>query len=164
LTFTQRTIQAENVRKTRLLFHHKPFPLEINTVGDLLMVRRRQAGFSLKQLVAKTGIQLHWIRRFEYDRCPPPQPEWDLLRKHLNLPAKPVLPYKQSERPPNRPKTIQEFLRKRRLELKLCGAEVARRIGVSAATFGLWELGTVFPRHCYHAKIVAFLGYDPFPK
>ena len=59
--------------------------------------------------------------------------------------------------------TIGECLRKRRLELKLCLAEAAPRIGVSVPTLGLWELGKVFPKHCYHAKIVAFLGANPFP-
>jgi len=59
------------LQKTRVFFHHKPFPLEIKTTGDLLMVRRKQAGFTLKQLAVKTGIRLHWIRRFEFDRCLP---------------------------------------------------------------------------------------------
>ena len=128
------------------------------------MVRRKQAGFSHKQLVAKTGIRLHWIRRFEYDRCLPQQPQWDLLRKYLKLPPKPVLTFAQSQEPLNQPKTIGECLRKRRLELKLCLAEAAPRMGVSVPTLGLWELGKVFPKLHYHAKVVAFLGYDPFPK
>jgi len=162
LTFAQRTIHVGNLKKTRVYFHHKPFPLEIKTIGDLLLAKRKQAGFTLKQLAAKTSIRLHWIRRFEFDRCLPPQPEWDSLRKFLKLPPKPILTFTQHERPLDRPKTIGEHLRKRRLELKLCLAEAAPRMGVSVPTLGLWELGRVFPKHCYHAQITAFLGYDGF--
>jgi hypothetical protein len=32
-----------------VFFHHKAFLLEIKTIGDLLMVWRKQAGFTLKQ-------------------------------------------------------------------------------------------------------------------
>jgi transcriptional regulator with XRE-family HTH domain len=162
LTFAQRTIHVGNYTKTRVFFHHKPFPLEINTIGDLLMVRRKQARFTHKQLTAKTGIRLHWIRRFEFDRCLPPQPEWDLLRKFLKLPPKPILTFTQLEKPLHRPKTIGERLRKRRLELKLCLAEAAPRMGVSIPTLGLWELGKAFPKHCYHTQIAASLGCDLF--
>jgi Predicted transcription factor, homolog of eukaryotic MBF1 len=128
------------------------------------MVRRKQAGLTHKQLAAKTGIRLNWIRRFEFDRCLPPQSEWDSLRKFLKLPPTPILTFTQSKKPLDRPKTIGERLRQRRLELKLCLSEAAPRMGVSVPTLGLWELGTVFPKHCYHAKITAFLDHDPFPK
>ena len=32
----------------------------------------------------------------------------------------------------------------------------------SGFCLGLWELGKAFPKHCYHAGISAFLGYDLF--
>ena len=128
------------------------------------MVRRKQAGFTHKQLAAKTGIRLHWIRHFEFERCLPAQPEWNLLRKFLKLPSTPILTFTQPEKSLYTPKTIGERLRQRRLELKLCLAEAAPRMSVSVPTLGLWELRKVFPKHCYHAKITAFLGYDPFPK
>ena len=162
LTIAQRTIHIANVIKTRLFYHHKPFPHEIKTIGDLLMVRRKQAGLTHKQLAAKTGIRLHWIRRFEFDRCLPPQHEWESLRKFLNLPPTPILTFTQPEKPLNRQKTIWERLRKRRLELKLCLAEAAQCMGVSVTVLGLWELGKVFPKHCHHTRIAAFLGRDPF--
>jgi len=163
LTFAQRTIHIADIKRTRVFSHHKPFPLEIKTVGDLLLVRRKQAGFSHKQLAAKTSIRLNWIRRFEFDRCLPPQPEWDSLRKFLQLPPTPILTFTQPERPVNKPKTFGERLRERRLELKLCLAEAAPHMGVSGPTLGLWELGKAFPKHCYHAKITTFLGHDLFP-
>ena len=124
------------------------------------MVRRKQAGFTHKQLAAKTGIRLHWIRRFEFDRCLPPQSEWDSLRKFLKLPPTPILTFSQPEKPLDRPKTIGERLRQRRLELKLYLSEAAPRMGISIPTSGLWELGKAFPKHCYQAGISAFLGYD----
>jgi len=163
LTFAQRTIHVANIRKTRLFYHHKPFPLEIKTVGDLLIVRRKQAGFSHKQLAGKAGIRLHWLRRWEFERCEPPQAEWDALRKFLKLPPKPILTFAQSEKTREVPKTIGQHLRQRRLTLNLCLAEAASKIGVSVPTLGLWELDRVFPKHPYHARIIAFLGYDPFP-
>jgi transcriptional regulator with XRE-family HTH domain len=164
LTFAQRTIHVENHKKTRVFFHQKPFPFEVKTIGDLLMVRRKQAGFTLRQLAAKSGIGLHWIRCLELDRCLPPQQEWDTLRKFLKLPPTPILTFTQPEKAFDRPKTVGEHLRKRRQELKICLAEAAPRIGVSVFSLGLWELGKVFPKQCYHAGITAFLGYDPFPK
>jgi transcriptional regulator with XRE-family HTH domain len=127
------------------------------------MVRRKQVGLSHKQLAAKTGIRLHWLRRWEFDRFQPSQSDWDRLRKFINLPATPVLTFTQAESDVGTPQTLGSQLRKRRLELKLCLAEVAPKIGVAVPTLGLWELNKVFPKNCYHAQVTAFLGYNPFP-
>jgi transcriptional regulator with XRE-family HTH domain len=43
------------------------------------MVRRKQAGFSQKQLAVKARIRLHHLRRWEFDWCLPSQAEWDHL-------------------------------------------------------------------------------------
>jgi DNA-binding transcriptional regulator YiaG len=163
LTFAQRTIHVGNLKKTRVFFHHKPFPLEIKTIGDLLMVRRKQAGFTLKQLAAKMRFRLHWLRRWEFDRCVPSQMEWNTIRKYLKLPPKPVLTCTQPEETPETAQSIGQQLRIRRMTLKLCLSEAAPKMGVSVPSLGLWELDKVFPKHCYHSKITAFLGYDPFP-
>ena len=164
LTIAQRTIRIENLKKTRIFYHAKPFPLEIKTIGDMLMVRRKQAGLSHRQLAAKTGFSLHWFRRWEYDRCVPSQAEWDAMGKLLDLPPKPVLTFAQPQKTLEAPKTIGQHLRQRRLTLKLCLAEAAPQMGVSVPTLGLWELGRAFPKHRYHEKIVVYLGYNPFPK
>ena len=164
LTFTQRTLHVPNVTKTRLFYHHKPFPLEIKTIGDLLMARRKRARLSHKQFAAKTGIRMHWLRRWEFDRCQPPQKEWDRLRKFIKLPSTPVLTFTQSEKTLNVSRTIGQHLRQRRLGLRLCLAEAAPRMGVATPTLGLWELDKVFPKPCYHTQIMTYLGYDPFPK
>jgi DNA-binding transcriptional regulator YiaG len=164
LTFAQRTICVKNFKKDRPSFHQKPFPLKIRTIGDLLMVRRKQAGLSYKQLVAETGIRFHWLRRWEFNRCLPSQPEWNVLRKVLKLPPTPILTFTQPAKPSGNPKTIAEHLRKRRQELKLSNAGAAPRMNVSTPSLRMWELGKVFPKHCYHGRITAFLGYNPFPK
>jgi DNA-binding transcriptional regulator YiaG len=150
-------------QKRRLFYHHRPFPLEIKTIGDLLTVRRKQAELSHKQLAAKSGIRLHWIRRWEFDRAIPSQMEWDSLRRFFKLPPKPILTFTQPEKALGTPKTLGQHLRQRRLTLKLCLAEAAPQIGVSVPTLGLWELDRMFPKHHYHPQIVAFLGLDPFP-
>ena len=164
MTFAQRTIHVKNLKKTRIFYHAKPFPLEIKTLGDLLMVKRKEAGFSHRQLADKTGFSLHWFRRWEYDRCLPSQAEWDVIGKFLVLPSKPVLTFTQSEKALKAPETMGQHLHQRRLALKLCLAEAAPLIGVAFSTLGLWELDRAFPKQCYHPKIVAFLGYDPFQK
>jgi len=58
---------------------------------DLLMVKRKQAGLSVIQLKARTGIRMHWLRRWEFDLCVPLRDEWEILRKVLNLSPSPVL-------------------------------------------------------------------------
>jgi transcriptional regulator with XRE-family HTH domain len=156
-------LHASNVRKTRLLYHHKPFPLEIRTLGDLLMVRRKQAGIPHRELSAKTGIKLHWLRRWEFDRAVPSQSQWDQLRQFVDLPPKPVLTFAQYKTPEKSPISLGSQLRKKRLERKLCLAEAALILGVSVPTLGLWELDRVFPKSGYHSRVSAFLGYNPFP-
>ena len=164
LTFAQRTLHVANVRKTRLFYHHKPFPLQIRTLGELIMVRRKtRPGLSHRRLVAKTGIKIHCFRRWEFDRAVPSQTEWNRLRQLMNLPAKPALTFAQSENLNEKPETLGSQLRKRRLEIKMCLTEAAPEIGVAAPTLALWELNKVFPRQCYHSGITAFLGFDPFP-
>ena len=128
------------------------------------MVKRKCTGLSHRELAKRTGFSLHWFRRWEYDRCVPSQSEWDAIRAVLDLPEKPDLTFSQSQKTLQVPKTIGQHLRQRRLALKLCLTEAAPRMGVCVPTLGLWELGKVFPKHCYHGKIVAYLGYNPFPK
>jgi len=95
------------------------------------MVRRKQAGISHRQLSAKTGIKLHWLRRWEFDRAVPAQREWDQLRQFVDLPVKPVLTFTQPKTSMKTPGSLGNQLRKRRLDLKLCIAEAAPKMGVS---------------------------------
>jgi len=128
------------------------------------MVRRKQAGLSHKQFASKTGIKIHWLRRWEFDRAIPAQREWDQLRRFVNLPPTPILTFAQSEIPDHKPETLGNQLRKRRTEMKLCIAEAAPKVGVSEFTLWSWEVDRTFPKPHYHSKIHAYLGYNPFPQ
>jgi transcriptional regulator with XRE-family HTH domain len=61
-------------------------------------------------------------------------------------------------------KTLGDHLRKKRLELGLLQREVAERLRVTADTVRNWEGNATTPICQYHARILHFLGYDPFPK
>jgi len=75
----------------------------------------------------------------------------------LTLP-RPFLPPKGY---PVEPLTIGDHIRKRRLDLGLKQAEVARQIGVTESTVWNWEHRTE-PELRHMPKIIDFLGYVPF--
>jgi predicted DNA-binding transcriptional regulator AlpA len=72
--------------------------------------------------------------------------------------------FAQSERLDHKPQTLGMQLRKRRLEMKLCITEAAPKMGVSEFTLWSWEVDRTFPKPYYHSKILAYLGYNPFPQ
>lgn len=55
------------------------------------------------------------------------------------------------------------MVRKRRLDLKLRQAEVAKVVGSSEQTVMNWEKGHAAPRVGRVAGVVRFLGFNPFP-
>jgi len=63
---------------------------------------------------------------------------------------------------PANPKTIGEHLRKRRYDLHLTQAQVAKIIGVSEDSITYWENERSYPQVQYYKKIIDFLGYNPF--
>lgn len=63
---------------------------------------------------------------------------------------------------PVEPKTIGEHLRKRRMDLGLYQAEVARRFKVSEDSITYWENGRNEPQVRYYPQVIGFLGYYPF--
>lgn len=65
---------------------------------------------------------------------------------------------------PKELKTLGDYLRKRRLDLKLLQREVGQRIGVVEASIWNWEDGRVSPEVKHLPAIIAFLGYNPIPK
>jgi len=86
-------------------------------------------------------------------------------RKHAGLSHRqPVLTFEHPQKTLKAPKTLGQHLHQRRLALKLCLAEAAPQIGVALSTLDLWELGRAFPKRRYYVQIVAYLGYNPFPK
>jgi transcriptional regulator with XRE-family HTH domain len=60
--------------------------------------------------------------------------------------------------------TLGDHIRKRRLDLGLLQSQVAEKIGVDALTLGNWERQRTQPEIRFIARIVEFLGYDPFPE
>ncbi len=64
---------------------------------------------------------------------------------------------------PASPKTIGEMIRKRRLDLGLGQAEVAKIIGCDTTTVTNWEKNHTSPQINYMAAVVGFLGFNPFP-
>lgn len=69
-----------------------------------------------------------------------------------------------SERPPALPRTIGDHIRSIRSERKLLQREVAKEIGVSAATIGNWEKNRSQPPIEFMPAIIAFIGIDPMPE
>jgi DNA-binding transcriptional regulator YiaG len=65
------------------------------------------------------------------------------------------------KRYPDQPKTIGDHLRRRRLDLGLEQADVAKTFNVHRTSVQNWESSRYEPGTPMLAKIVAFLGYNP---
>lgn len=59
------------------------------------------------------------------------------------------------------PKTLGEYVLKRRLFLKLSQPQLAKLLGVSTETILNWELNYRKPGINHIGKLIQFLGYDP---
>lgn len=66
-------------------------------------------------------------------------------------------------RPPEKLETLGDHLRRRRLTLKLIQRQVAKQIGVDAASIHNWEKNLSKPSLKFMPAIVSFLGYNPAP-
>jgi transcriptional regulator with XRE-family HTH domain len=64
---------------------------------------------------------------------------------------------------PQNPQTWGEYIKKRRLELGLLQRQVASQLRVRIDTLRNWEQNQTKPTLRYLPKVIAFLGYDPFP-
>jgi hypothetical protein len=63
---------------------------------------------------------------------------------------------------PKEPNTIGGILRRRRLQVKIHQLQAARLLRVSLVSLSRWECDKVFPTAPHHARIAAYLGFDPF--
>jgi DNA-binding transcriptional regulator YiaG len=61
------------------------------------------------------------------------------------------------------PVTLGDHLKRRRIELGLLQRELAKQLGVSEWTLRHWERNTTAPAIRFVPRIIAFLGYDPYP-
>jgi DNA-binding transcriptional regulator YiaG len=60
------------------------------------------------------------------------------------------------------PKTLGEHLKKKRFGIGVRQEQAAQMLNVSARTLSLWECDRMFPTAPYHARIVAYVSYNPF--
>ncbi len=63
---------------------------------------------------------------------------------------------------PEHPLTIGEHIRKVRMDKGLLQEDVAALVGTTTDSITNWENGRGTPQIQYNAKIIAFLGYNPF--
>ena len=63
----------------------------------------------------------------------------------------------------NKPETIGDHIRKRRMSLKLLQREVAEQFGVDKASIWNWEKNCSQPDFRHMPAIIGFLGYNPLP-
>lgn len=63
---------------------------------------------------------------------------------------------------PKELKTLGDYLRKRRLDVKLLQKEVAQRLGVNKDTICNWENNRTSPSLRFIPRIIEFLGYVPY--
>jgi len=61
------------------------------------------------------------------------------------------------------PETLGEHLKKRRLELGLLQREVAKELRINDASYFNWENDYREPMIRFMPRLIAWLGYDPFP-
>ena len=64
---------------------------------------------------------------------------------------------------PREPRTIGDHLKKRRCELGLRQIDAGKQVGVTTDTIHNWETNACPPSIRFMPRIIAFLGYDPFP-
>ncbi len=63
---------------------------------------------------------------------------------------------------PDELKDIGDHILKRRYDLKISQAQLAKIIGVSTDTITYWENKRTEPMVQFYGKIIEFLGYNPF--
>jgi len=63
---------------------------------------------------------------------------------------------------PKNPVTIRDYIRKKRMELKLLQKDVAKICGVTGDCIANWEKNRSMPQIQHFPHIIHFLGYLPF--
>ena len=87
LTFTQRSIRAVLPIKAGVLRKDKPVPATPQTLGDLLVACRKEAGLKQKELALATQIPRKWLGRWERNLAVPSQEDLTRLSQFLKLPG-----------------------------------------------------------------------------
>ena len=85
--------------------------------------------------------------------------------RFVSVPRKDVAPVWTRSFPiAKEPTTLGQHLKKKRFLAGVRQSEAARLLGVSARSLSLWECDRLFPTVPFHARIIAYVGYDPFEK
>jgi DNA-binding XRE family transcriptional regulator len=85
--------------------------------------------------------------------------------RRVSVPRKDVAPVWTRSFPiAKEPTTLGQHLKKKRFLAGIRQREAAVKLEVSARTLSLWECDRLFPSAPYHARIIKYLGYDPFKK
>jgi len=83
----------------------------------------------------------------------------------VRVPRKDVAPVWTRSFPiAKKPTTLGQHLKKKRFGAGIRQSEAARILGVSAKSLSLWECDRLIPTVPYRARIIAYVGYDPFTK
>ena len=83
--------------------------------------------------------------------------------RHVSVPRKDVAPVWTRSFPiAKEPTTLGEHLKKKRFGMGIRQEEAAQMLDVSARTLSLWECDRLLPNASNHARIVSYMGYDPF--
>ena len=81
----------------------------------------------------------------------------------VSVPRKDIAPVWTRSFPTSKePTTLGEHLKKKRFATGIRQSESARILGISERSLSLWECDRLLPTVPYHARIIAYLGYDPF--
>jgi hypothetical protein len=88
LGITQRTICVINGLFGGRFSPRKLIPVNAQTLGDHLLLKRIQANLSQPEVAAKMGVTVRKVKAWEYDQIKPSQSEWPILASTLNLGAK----------------------------------------------------------------------------
>ena len=86
----------------------------------------------------------------------------------MGIPALPFCGLEIAALPPHlrliqRPTTIAEHIKKRRLQLRLLQSDVSKILDVCEDTITGWENGRTFPQIQHYPKLIEFFGYNPVP-
>jgi len=81
----------------------------------------------------------------------------------VNVPRKDVAPVWTRSFPiAKEPTTLGEHLKKKRFNAGIRQSEAAKMLGVGTVSMSKWECDKLFPTVPYHARLIKYLGYNPF--
>jgi len=100
------------------------------------------------------------------ERCQHQQRAWELLafcdrRIVVPRPVEKKIQRKPQTPAPADPRTIGEYMIKRRIETSMTQSQIAKQLGVAKSTVGNWEGKHCRPSGKVREQVVAWLGFDP---